>query len=72
MSPASGTPSLCIVGGDAFANPVSIVHKLLHEAAQSRDWPVRVLAAACDDEMDESAALVLLVGGVSVVSRLRR
>lgn len=62
MNPANGAPTLVIVGGKAQAAPTSRVQKALRNVAQERDWPVRVVDAACDEEIDETVALVLLVG----------
>ena len=59
MNPAQATPTLCIVG--AQTSTTSVVQKVLRNVASSLDWPVRVVDAACEDEMDETVALVLLV-----------
>jgi HD-GYP domain-containing protein (c-di-GMP phosphodiesterase class II) len=65
MNPGKGVPALCVVGGQASADPASMIDKVLRSVAQSRDWPVRVLEATSSDEMDENVALVLLMGAGS-------
>ncbi|MFP6834917.1 MAG: GAF domain-containing protein, partial [Pseudomonadales bacterium] len=69
MNPANAKPALCIVGGQEQTTPTSLVHKALRNVARERDWPVRLVDAACNEEMDETVALVLLVGAGSHSAR---
>ncbi len=68
MNPASGAPTLCVVG-PAAADSSSVLANMLSDVAEDRDWPVRVVAAASSDEMDEQVALVLLEGAGSHAAR---
>lgn len=60
----SGNPSFCISGTERSAGSAVALAERLAARASARGWPVRVVDAPSGDDVDEQAALVLLVGDV--------
>jgi HD-GYP domain-containing protein (c-di-GMP phosphodiesterase class II) len=70
MAPDSGKPSFCVAGTTSDAPEETALVSRLKDAANGRSWACRYADVCQDDEIDEVAGLVLVVGaGVDSVRR---